>query len=164
MATNSNAETIRPWLPGCLGATVFFIAACSDAPTAVHNIDTQPHITVYKSESCGCCQKWADYLQEEGFRVTAINHENMDAKKAELGLPFKPLQSCHTAVVDNYVIEGHVPASDILRLLKEQPEQVKGLTAPGMPMLSPGMGSREPADYAVLSFTATGDTQLYSQY
>ncbi|MEM7257668.1 MAG: DUF411 domain-containing protein [Pseudomonadota bacterium] len=124
----------------------------------------KPQITVYKSESCGCCGEWVTYLSEEGFDVTAINHENMDAIKVQLGLPKAELKSCHTAVVNEYLVEGHVPASDILRLLKEQPSDIKGLSAPGMPMNSPGMASRTPKDYAVLAFTAEGDTHVYSQY
>lgn len=123
-----------------------------------------PQITVYKSESFGCCEAWANYLSEEGFDVTAINHENMDAIKQQLGVPAPALSSCHTAVIDNYLVEGHVPASDILRLLKEKPTDIKGISAPGMPVTSPGMSSRIPKDYDVLAFTADGDIRLFSRY
>jgi len=161
-----------------LATLVFAIAlsvtACRDAPqdkamgleqTAASSASTaMPLVTVYKSKTCGCCTEWVSYLREEGFQVTAIDHEDMDAMKVALGLPKPELKSCHTAVVDDYLIEGHIPASDITRLLDERPADIKGLTAPGMPMYSPGMASREPKDYAVLSFTADGATKVYSQY
>lgn len=121
-------------------------------------------ITVYKSPTCGCCTEWVAYLQDEGFKVKAINHDNVDSIRAELGLLDPSLKSCHTAVVDGYIVEGHVPAQDIERLLSEKPENIKGISAPGMPMMSPGMASRTPKDYAVLSFTNSGETAVYSQY
>ncbi len=121
-------------------------------------------ITVYKSPTCGCCQEWVNYLEEEGFQVTAIDHDNVDAIKTKFGLPNDSLKSCHTAIVDGYLVEGHVPANDIERLLSDKPAHIKGLSAPGMPMMSPGMASRTPRDYAVLSFTESGETAVYSQY
>ena len=126
----------------------------------IQNID----ITVYKSPTCGCCKEWVTYLEEEGFNVTAIDHDDVDTIKTKYGLPDPKLKSCHTAIVDDYLVEGHVPADDIIRLLKERPKNIKGLSAPGMPMMSPGMASRTPKDYDVLSFTATGETAVYSQY
>jgi len=126
--------------------------------------DNPLQMTVYKSPTCGCCAAWVDYLDEEGFSVTSVNSDDMDSVKAKFGLPSSKLASCHTALIGDYLIEGHVPASDIKKLLAERPEDIKGLTAPGMPALSPGMGSREPKDYDVLSFTATGDTAVYSSY
>ena len=82
----------------------------------------------------------------------------------QLGLPDPNLGSCHTGIIDGYLVEGHVPANDIKRLLRERPDNVKGLTAPGMPMMSPGMASRDPKDYDVLSFTESGGTAIYSSY
>lgn len=121
-------------------------------------------MTVYKSPTCGCCSSWISYLEEEGFTIQAINHDNVESIKPQLGLPDMSLASCHTGLIDGYVIEGHVPANDILRLLQERPADVKGLTAPGMPMMSPGMASRIPKDYDVLTFTETGETAIYSSY
>ena len=123
-----------------------------------------PAITVYKSPTCGCCTGWVTYLEDEGFAVTAIDHDDVDSIKAEHGLHDPALKSCHTALVDGYVVEGHVPVNDILRLLREKPKDVVGITAPGMPMMSPGMGSLTPKDYSVLSFTKSGETTVYSQY
>jgi len=130
------------------------------ATKTIHNAE----ITVYKSPTCGCCKDWVTYLEEEGFKVTAIDHDDVDAIKVKYGLPDPKLKSCHTAIVEDYLVEGHVPASDIKRLLKTRPANIKGLSAPGMPMMSPGMASRTPKDYAVLSFTESGETAVYSQY
>lgn len=120
-------------------------------------------MTVYKSPSCGCCTDWADYMKEEGFTVKSIDTNDMDSIKAQLGLTAPELKSCHTAVIDGYVIEGHVPANDVKRLLSESPE-ILGLTAPGMPMMSPGMASRTPKDYNVKAFNQAGETHLWSTY
>ncbi|OED38571.1 hypothetical protein AB833_19260 [Chromatiales bacterium (ex Bugula neritina AB1)] len=138
--------------------------ASSSADKQTHSRDRLQEITVYKSPSCGCCAAWVTYLEEEGFSVTSINSEDMDSVKTKFGLPSQSLASCHTALAGDYLIEGHVPASDIKKLLAEKPKAIKGLTAPGMPALSPGMGSRDPKDYDVLSFTSTGKTAIYSSY
>lgn len=119
-------------------------------------------ITVYKSPTCGCCSKWVRHLQDNGFDVNAINRNDMNRVKSAAGIP-RQLASCHTAVVGGYVIEGHVPAADIRRLLKEQPA-VAGLTAPGMPMGSPGMEGPRRDAYKVLTFTKEGDSTVFSSY
>ncbi len=134
------------------------------APTAATANPNGMEITVYKSPTCGCCASWVSYLEEEEFKVTAIEHDDMDAIKIKLGLLDPTLKSCHTAIVDGYIIEGHVPADDIKRLLANRPSHIKGLSAPGMPMMSPGMASRTPKDYAVLSFTESGEKAVFSQY
>jgi len=121
-------------------------------------------MTVFKSENCACCKSWIHYAREEGFTVTSHDHENMLSIKSQLGLPQTKLKSCLTAVVDGYLIEGHVPADDIRRLLAERPPGVIGISAPGMPMDSPGMGSREPKGYSVFAFTESGKTSVFSAY
>src|SRR4051812_35742465 len=92
-------------------------------------------ITVYKDSSCGCCAKWVDYLRAEGFNPTVHDRDDMDSLKDKLGVP-QEVRSCHTAEAAGYLIEGHVPASDIRRLLAERPE-VAGLAVPGMPGKTP---------------------------
>ena len=94
-------------------------------------------ITVYKSPTCGCCGKWADHLEQNGFRVVVRTTEELGKIKREFGVP-ADMQSCHTAMIDDYVIEGHVPASDIEELLRRRPPQ-RILAVPGMPLGSPGM-------------------------
>jgi hypothetical protein len=127
------------------------------APTLMH---------VYKSPTCGCCKAWIDKMKAAGFevRVTDMDEGALQAEKARRGVSSN-LASCHTAVVNGYVIEGHVPAADINRLLKDKPA-VAGLAAPGMPRGSPGMempdGSRDA--YNVLSFTRAGKTTVFARH
>ena len=123
----------------------------------------EPTITVWKSASCGCCQRWVDYLQDDGFEVTAHNVDDVVSIKRKLGMTDPALYSCHTAKVGGYIIEGHVPASDIRRLLDDRPTLV-GLAAPGMPQMSPGMLSIEPKGYDVLQFNAKLETSVFSSY
>lgn len=119
-------------------------------------------ITVYKSPTCGCCKKWISHLEENGFKVEARDTNDLNKYKLEAGL--KPgLASCHTAFIDGYAIEGHVPASDIKRLLAERPA-VKGLTVPGMPMGSPGMEGPRKDRYSVLTFDDAGKTTVFSSH
>ena len=123
----------------------------------------EPTITVWKSASCGCCQRWVDYLQDDGFEVIAHNVDDVVSIKQQLGITNSELYSCHTAKVGGYIIEGHVPASDIRRLLDERPK-LMGLTAPGMPQMSPGMFSIEPKGYDVLQFNAEQEVSVVSSY
>lgn len=122
-------------------------------------------MTVYKTATCGCCKAWVEHVRAAGFEVEArdVAHGELVAHKRELGVD-PALASCHTAVVDDYVIEGHVPAADIRRLLDERPD-VAGLAVPGMPAGSPGMevGGRTEA-YGVIAFDAAGGMRLYSHY
>lgn len=120
-------------------------------------------ITVWKSPACGCCQGWVDYLNDNGFEVTTHNVDNLSGIKNDLGLTNRSLHSCHTAKIGDYLIEGHVPVSDIERLLAERPN-ILGLTAPGMPMMSPGMHSIEPQGYDVLQFDKAQNATVFSRY
>lgn len=119
-------------------------------------------VVVYKSPTCGCCKEWVNHLQENGFSVEVHDRRDMNPVKVELGVP-RHLQSCHTAKVSNYVIEGHVPANDIKRLLKEKPA-IAGLSAPGMPMGSPGMEGPRKDPYDVLTFQREGKTTVFSRH
>lgn len=112
-------------------------------------------ITVYKTPSCGCCTRWVEYLRTEGFEVQAIDQRNLTPIKQKAGVT-PEMASCHTAMVDGYVIEGHVPARAIRKLLRERPETL-GLAVPGMPHNSPGMG---PMDGKLKTYTLEGE--LYS--
>lgn len=116
-------------------------------------------VVVYKSPSCGCCGNWVAHLRANGFTVAVKERYDLTPVKARLGVP-EPLESCHTAEVGGYVVEGHVPAADIRRLLAERP-QARGLAVPGMPVGSPGMedGGRREA-YRVILFGDKG----YSVY
>jgi len=121
-------------------------------------------VEMYKSPTCGCCTGWAKHLREAGFTVNEMKRNNMDAVKTKYGVP-KKLESCHTALIGGYIIEGHVPAKDVARLLKERPK-VAGLTAPGMPMKAPGMQADglPPKGYTVYAFNKDGSKHVFSQY
>ena len=122
----------------------------------------RPAMTVWKSPSCGCCGNWVKHMEQAGFKVQVHNIENLDGVKMSARIP-ENLQSCHTAIVGGYTIEGHVPAADIERLLKEKPE-VMGLAVPGMPSGSPGMENGEYDPYDVVTFTRQGETGVFSSY
>jgi len=126
-------------------------------------VDPTP-ITVYKSSTCGCCAKWVDHIRANGFAPVVHDHEEIEALKDEMGVP-RGVRSCHTAIVDKYLIEGHVPASDIRRLLAERPKAA-GLAVPGMPSLTPGMAPEgvKSKDFDVVSFQADGSTRLFSRH
>lgn len=97
------------------------------------------NFTMYRDPNCGCCLAWADHMEQgDKHTVQSVDHPDMASIKAEHGVP-NDLRSCHTAIVDGYVIEGHVPAADVERLLTERPEGVTGLAVGGMPIGSPGM-------------------------
>ncbi|MGL1832997.1 DUF411 domain-containing protein [Rhodocyclaceae bacterium SMB388] len=116
-----------------------------------------PEVIVYKHPQCGCCGKWADHMRENGFEVKEVSTLDIALVKSEAGVP-EALGSCHTATVGGYVVEGHVPASDVKRMLAEKPA-IAGISAPGMPLGSPGMEGPYAADkYDVISFDADGNT------
>jgi len=126
-------------------------------------VSAEPQMTVYKSPTCGCCTKWIKHMEENGFQVTAIDVLEMNIIKEKYGIN-RQLASCHTAVIDGYVIEGHVPAIDVKRLLSEKPN-VLGLSVPGMPAGSPGMEMGARVDpYSVIAIGKDGDTEVFNQY
>ena len=129
---------------------------------AATNVVAGELITVYKSPTCGCCSAWIKHLKANGFEVQAHDTSRMDQVKQSLGV--RPQHaSCHTAEVSGYVIEGHVPANDIRRLLQEKPA-VAGLTVPGMPMGSPGMEGARKDPYQVLTFDGAGNSRVFADY
>lgn len=147
--------------------------APADSPAAVAGAGTAsagspvataelPVVTVYKSPTCGCCNAWVDHMRENGFRVVAVDTNDLDAVKASHGI--RPEHgSCHTATVGDYVVEGHVPASDVRRLLSERPS-VAGLAVPGMPMGSPGMEGPRSERYDVLAFERSGAARVFATH
>lgn len=131
--------------------------------------EVAPTLTVFRSPTCGCCEDWVSHVQSAGFTVEDHITEDMDAIKTRYGVP-EPLATCHTASITTgsehrYWIEGHVPATDIHRLLVEQPSSIAGIATPGMPIGSPGMeqGSKvEP--YQVIAFTADGKFTVFANH
>lgn len=126
-------------------------------------VDSTHKATVYKNPDCGCCIKWISYLERKGYEVKAINTRNISKEKKRLGVPMK-YSSCHTAIIDGYIIEGHVPDRDIQRLLLIRPD-VAGISVPGMPVGTPGMehgNHRQP--YNVMSFDKKGNVKIFSRH
>ena len=156
-------------------AAVLTLAACEVGETVEDMTATQPTevasaaatvpadaplVTVYKSPTCGCCKAWASYMEREGFRVETRDVTDLAAVKDSLGVP-SDLSSCHTGTVEGYVVEGHVPAESVRRMLGERPD-ARGLAVPGMPIGSPGMEQgdlRQP--YDVLVVGEGGEAAVY---
>ncbi|MCG9726013.1 DUF411 domain-containing protein [Vibrio brasiliensis] len=118
----------------------------------------------HKSPYCGCCTEWTKHMQDAGFTVSEKLHENMNPIKQKLGIT-PELASCHTAEIDGYVFEGHIPAEDIKAFLENPPRNAKGLAVPGMPMGSPGMEyGNEKDEYSVYAFNEKGQVFEYRHY
>ena len=119
-----------------------------------------PAVTVYKSPTCGCCAKWVEHVKKAGFAVTVKDVPNVGEVKLANGVP-ADLASCHTALVGGYVVEGHVPADVMQKLLKEKPA-VAGIAVPGMPMGSPGMEGSYSDRYNIVAFEKSGKQSVYA--
>lgn len=162
-----NHRLMRHYLQYLLYFTaMLLIAGCNQRSNqeAPADASTAPLITVYKSPTCNCCAVWVEHLEANGFPVNVVTQDTVMPIKQKLGVP-PGMGSCHTATIEGYVIEGHVPANDIVRLLKERP-QATGLSVPGMPVGSPGMEMGDRRDpYHVYLFTDQ-DSQpiVYSSY
>lgn len=120
-------------------------------------------VITYKSPYCGCCTEWIEHMEDNGFNVKIEDHEDMNPIKQKLGVEPR-LASCHTAVIDGYVFEGHIPASDIKKFVAD-PKDFKGLAVPGMPMGSPGMEYGDKKDkYQVVAFKENGKLALFNTH
>lgn len=122
---------------------------------------TQPEITVYKSPTCQCCAKWVTHLEDNGFEVNSIDTPDMRKMKLRYGVP-GDLTSCHTGLIDGYVVEGHVPADVIKQMIEEGPD-ANGITVPGMPIGSPGMEGDTVENYQVILFDKDGGRSVYAE-
>lgn len=142
-----------------LAVSLGILAACGPSePESASKAVVQ----IFKSPTCGCCVKWADHLESKGFRVETADVRDLAAVKRQHDVP-PNAESCHTALVEGYVVEGHVPASDIARLLRERPS-VRGLVVPGMPRGSPGMESPNPEPYTVYAFDDDGARTVFARH
>lgn len=167
---------VYPWIAGL---ALVALAGCEQAPerpaaertTSQAQPETEGRdaapaaaMVVYKSPTCGCCSDWVDHMRANGFEVEPMDvprYAELSARKVEQGVPSE-LEACHTAVVGGYVIEGHVPAEVVARLLREKPD-VKGLAVPGMPIGSPGMEGPDPVAYDVIAFDEDGARTVYER-
>ena len=151
----------RTWLARTGGAALLVLAGRRSSAAA---LVTKPAITVWKDPGCGCCNAWVDHMRGAGFDVKTHDESGMDEVKGMMGVP-AALRSCHTAQAGAYVIEGHVPGSDVKRILAEKPK-ILGLAVPGMPMSAPGMaqpGARK-VPYEVIAFEKGGVTKVFAKY
>lgn len=130
--------------------------------TAIPLAQAAERVEVFKSPYCGCCEKWVEHMRKAGFDVVTKDVSDVPAARKSTGLPER-FGSCHTAKVGGYVVEGHVPAADVQRLLKEKPKAV-GLAAPGMPQGSPGMETSHPQAYDTLLVQADGSYKVFAKH
>ena len=148
---------------GCTAQSANPAPVAADAPAPPAAL-TWPRMVVHKSASCGCCAAWVEHVKHAGFDVEVRNEENLYAVKEKLGVPLDKA-SCHTAEIGGYFVEGHVPADDIKRLLKDKPK-AKGLALRGMPVGSPGMevAGMQPEPYSVELVDAQGATRVFAEH
>lgn len=150
------------WRTIASGVLLAAVAGCAD--NAAQTSSAASLLTVHKTPTCGCCGDWVDHMRQAGFEVAVIETTDLSPIKQAVGLPHG-LGSCHTAEIDGYFIEGHVPAADVQRFLSERPD-ARGLTVPGMPLGSPGMevpsGAKDA--YDVLMVLSDGSTVVYASH
>jgi hypothetical protein len=147
----------RTWVRGAIaGSAALLLPASWSALSA----GKPARMVVYKSPTCGCCKKWVEHVQAHGFETEVHDTDNVGAVKQQHGLP-AGLASCHTALIDGYVIEGHVPADLIRKLLDEHPP-LAGLAVPGMPASAPGMDIGN-TPYEVIAFDRKGKQSVYAK-
>lgn len=143
-----------------LGVAAVAVAATSHS--ALSGTDL-PSVVAFRNPGCGCCENWAKLMEKARFKITMSDDPDLVARHKSLGVP-EALTGCHVSQIGRYIVEGHVPVEDILRLLHEQPDAT-GLAVPGMPLGSPGMETdAEPEKYAVLIFNRDGTSKVYSQH
>lgn len=145
-----------------IGSGVFAGLAVLIARPLMVGAATLPPVTIYKDPNCGCCGIWTTYLRARGFKVKVVMTENPRPIKLKARVP-DDLQTCHTAFIGDYVVEGHVPLPAITKLLAERPK-VLGIAVPGMPAGSPGMPSVNPEPYQVFTFAADGSQSVYMSF
>jgi len=134
-------------------------AAIVVAPRLARALAPTP-MTVYKSPTCGCCKEWIKYVETNGFSCKVIERDDLAPIKRQLGVP-RNMESCHTAIVGRYLVEGHVPADLIKEVLAKQPA-ILGLAVPGMVVGSPGMETGPAQPYKVMAFTKDGTSRVYA--
>jgi hypothetical protein len=139
------------------------IAAGAAAWQARTHAQTRIPLVVYKDPSCGCCEAWIAHMKANGFTPAVTSTRDMDTVKRAHRVP-ESLASCHTALVGEYVIEGHVPAGDVKKLLTQKPKEILGLTIPGMPQSAPGMDTKPFQPFTVLTFNAKGQTTVFATH
>ena len=147
----------REWL----GLAIAGVAFTRPGELLAHVARSRPIVRVRKNPGCGCCDAWVDHMKEHGFDVTVVEDPKLYEYKQSLGVPREAV-SCHTGIVEGYVVEGHVPADLVQRMLRDKPK-ITGIGVGGMPMGSPGMEGPRKDAYDVLAFTKGGKVAVYAR-
>lgn len=164
MTDEGETMTRRNWLTWLAGSLAGGLLAGTFRSVVAWAASARPTVTVYKDPSCGCCTKWVAHLAASGFSPVVRNRTDMNALKDSLGVP-SGLRACHTAVVGRYLIEGHVPAADMRRLLVQAPKEMMGLAVPDMPAGSPGMDVTGRTErYDVIAFALNGTSRVFASH
>jgi hypothetical protein len=152
---------IKPWMKPVIGAAAIVLAIAAGSWLKARDA-LAADVTVYTTPTCGCCTKWAEYVRANGFSVKTVFRDNLTPIKRKYDVS-PMLETCHTAIVDGYVVEGHVPIDVIRKLLEERPD-AKGIAVPGMPVGSPGMEQGTVRDrYNVVLFDGMGGMTVYAR-
>ena len=158
---STNGKRKLPWLLLITAVAAAALVALIIVPDAPRTSAKDADIVVYKTPTCRCCRNWVAYLRDAGLKVRAVNVSDTQPIQSRVGVPRK-LGSCHTAVVGDYWVEGHVPADLIQRLTTQKPDNIRGIAVPGMPVGPPGMEWSHPATYDVVAYDAEGNTTIYA--
>ena len=156
-----NGKRKLPWLLLITGVAAAALVALITLPDTPTTSPRDADIVVYKTASCSCCGKWVAHLRDAGLNVGVVNVNSTQPTQKLVGVP-RHLGACHTAVVGDYWVEGHVPADLIRGLMTQKPDGIKGIAVPGMPAGSPGMESPNPVRYDVLAYDSDGNTTVYA--
>ncbi|MGB5739445.1 MAG: DUF411 domain-containing protein [Woeseia sp.] len=161
--TPAQAGTSKWSLPTIFAVTLAAFALGFAAPSlqGAQAVADDAEVIVYKTAYCGCCKKWLEQLEATGLSVRAINVDSTAPVQSEVGVP-RELRSCHTAKVGDYWVEGHVPPDLVVELLKNKPDNIAGLSVPGMPIGSPGMEGPNPQRYEILHVTTDGKIEVHA--
>ena len=162
MSTSINSKVVLSSLAVvAIAVGVVLFAPGSDAVGSAAGHPENADVVVYKSEYCGCCQGWVEHMKETGLEVSVVTVTDTTAARETLGIPNK-LGSCHSAKVGDYFVEGHVPADLVQQLMTEQPADILGIAAPGMPPGSPGMPAPHPREFDIIALHTDGSTSVYA--
>jgi len=158
---STKTQKKMPWLLLTTGAAAAMLIALITWPGAPAMSTEQADIVVYKTPSCMCCNKWIKHLEASGLQVGVVNVNSTQNIQARVGVP-RQLGSCHTAVIGDYWVEGHVPADLILGLVEEKPDNIRGLAVPGMVVGSPGMEGPNPSKYDIVAYDSNSRAFVYA--
>lgn len=158
----SHGTAGRKYLAGFLVSSLALIVIAWFGWSMTRQAAVADHVvTVYKTPSCGCCGDWVTHLRDAGLEVDVVDVASTQAHRAEAGVPNR-LGSCHTAVVGDYFVEGHVPADLVAGLIEKKPANIRGIAVPGMPVGSPGMEGPNPVQYDVLAVDENGQVFVFA--